>query len=81
MQQEVLRYQMHINSHFKIGSAGRSERIRTYNFAQGRVTDHRCNFTKHDIESVMNGECLEEFQAAMKQELILQAIKELNSSS
>jgi len=61
----------------QIGTAQRSERIRTYNFSQGRVTDHRCNMTLHNIESMMKGDLLEEFQNAMKIEVQKQGIKEL----
>ena len=40
----------------KIGTGDRSERIRTYNFPQGRVTDHRINFTLHKLEEFLSGE-------------------------
>src|SRR5919107_3057906 len=43
-----------------VGSGDRSERIRTYNFPQGRVTDHRINLTLYKIDKVMNGEALDE---------------------
>jgi peptide chain release factor 1 len=42
-----------------VGSGDRSERIRTYNFPQGRVTDHRINLTLYKIESIMLGDLQE----------------------
>ena len=44
----------------KIGTGDRSERIRTYNFPQGRVTDHRINFTLHKLEEFIEGEIFDE---------------------
>jgi len=43
-----------------VGSGDRSERIRTYNFPQGRVTDHRINLTLYKLDRVISGECLDE---------------------
>ena len=53
----------------KIGTGDRSERIRTYNFPQGRVTDHRINLTLHKLEEFMQGEIFDE----MIENLSLQA--------
>jgi peptide chain release factor 1 len=50
-----------------IGSGDRSERIRTYNFPQGRVTDHRINLTLYKIEQIMDG-ALDELSAALTAE-------------
>jgi peptide chain release factor 1 len=50
-----------------IGSGDRSERIRTYNFPQGRVTDHRINFTLHKLERILDGE-LDELIGALAAE-------------
>ena len=59
----------------KIGTGDRSERIRTYNFPQGRVTDHRINLTLHKLEEFMEGEIFDE----IIENLSLQAQKdELN---
>lgn len=49
----------------QVGSGDRSERIRTYNFPQGRVTDHRINLTLYKIEDVMNGSAIGELMDAL----------------
>ena len=56
----------------KIGTGDRSERIRTYNFPQGRVTDHRINLTLHKLNEFMEGEIFDE----MVESLSLQAQEE-----
>lgn len=48
----------------QVGSGDRSERIRTYNFSQNRITDHRINLTKYNLDQVMEGE-LEEILSAL----------------
>ena len=60
----------------KIGTGDRSERIRTYNFPQGRVTDHRINLTLHKLEEFLEGEAFDE----MIEVLTLQAQEESLSS-
>jgi peptide chain release factor 1 len=50
-----------------IGSGDRSERIRTYNFPQGRVTDHRINLTLYKIDSIMDGDLDELTQALVSE--------------
>jgi peptide chain release factor 1 len=49
----------------QVGSGDRSERIRTYNFPQGRVTDHRINFTLYKLDRVVAGEALDEVVDAL----------------
>ena len=49
----------------KIGTGDRSERIRTYNFPQGRVTDHRINLTLHKLEEFLEGEVFDEIIEAL----------------
>ena len=56
----------------KIGTGDRSERIRTYNFPQGRVTDHRINLTLHKLEEFLEGEAFDE----MVESLTLRAQEE-----
>jgi len=60
----------------KIGTGDRSERIRTYNFPQGRVTDHRINLTLHRLEEFLEGEAFDE----MIESLTLQAQEDSLSS-
>jgi peptide chain release factor 1 len=49
----------------QVGSGDRSERIRTYNFPQGRVTDHRINLTLYKLDKVIAGDALEELISAL----------------
>ena len=67
------------NRKSQIGSGDRSERIRTYNFPQGRVTDHRINLTLHKLEEFLSGEIHEEMNEALRlkeQDLKLQNLKQ-----
>ena len=56
----------------QVGTGDRSERIRTYNFPQGRVTDHRINLTLHKLDEFLEGENFDE----MIESLTLQAQEE-----
>lgn len=53
------------NRKSQVGSGDRSERIRTYNFPQGRVTDHRINLTLYKLDYIVNGEALDEVIQAL----------------
>jgi peptide chain release factor 1 len=52
----------------QVGSGDRSERIRTYNFPQGRVTDHRINITLHKLEKILAGDGLDELLETLVRE-------------
>ena len=62
----------------KIGSGDRSERIRTYNFPQGRVTDHRINLTLHKLEEFMEGEIFDEMIENLNLKAQQEEISKLN---
>lgn len=68
----------------QIGTSARSDRVRTYNFAQNRVTDHRCNISKFDVDRFMRGEDMDEvFDTldAQLQEEQLAALEEAAAST
>ena len=59
----------------KIGTGDRSERIRTYNFPQGRITDHRINLTIHKLEEFLEGEVFDEHNIKSSLTLLLKQFK------
>ena len=62
----------------KIGSGDRSERIRTYNFPQGRVTDHRINLTLHKLEEFLEGEVFDEIIESLTLQAQEESLSKLN---
>lgn len=67
--------EMAANRRSQVGSGDRSERIRTYNFPQSRVTDHRINLTLHKLETFMEGD-LQEMVNALSAQAQTDALKE-----
>jgi peptide chain release factor 1 len=66
-EEEVRRQEDEISSHRKslVSTGDRSAKIRTYNFPQGRVTDHRINLTVYNLDDILNGN-LQEFLDALQ---------------
>jgi peptide chain release factor 1 len=64
----------------QVGSGDRSQRIRTYNFPQGRVTDHRINLTLHQLPQILDGD-LGELIAALQREAQAEALAALAGSA
>ena len=62
----------------QVGSGDRSERIRTYNFPQGRVSDHRINLTVHKLDRVLEGDALDELVDALTAEDEAQKLGEVS---
>lgn len=62
----------------QVGSGDRSERIRTYNYPQGRITDHRINLTLYKLDDVVSGDCLDEIIDALVSEHQAERLAELD---
>ena len=52
----------------QVGSGDRSERVRTYNFPQGRVTDHRIGLTSYNLDQILDGDLIEFIEALVQEE-------------
>jgi peptide chain release factor 1 len=65
VEREKLDKERSANRRDQVGSGDRSERIRTYNFPQGRVTDHRINLTLYQLDKVLSGEALDDLVDAL----------------
>lgn len=77
MQRQALDKERSQNRKNQVGSGDRSERIRTYNFPQGRVTDHRINKTSYQLNEVLNGTGLDEFIEALITEDQMERLSEI----
>ncbi|WP_243361075.1 peptide chain release factor 1 [Fundidesulfovibrio terrae] len=73
-EQEKQRQEVEANRRQQVGSGDRSERIRTYNFPQGRMTDHRINFTLHNLDKIMDGD-IEDMMDALTNHYQTEALK------
>ena len=65
------------NRKSQVGTGDRSERIRTYNFPQSRITDHRVNYTSHALQETMMGE-LDHMIDFLEKEDLTQRIKNID---
>ena len=76
MEYEKQRKEVESERRSQVGSGDRSEKIRTYNFPQGRVTDHRIKLTLHRLDSVLDGDLDEMIDAliAYDQAELLKAV-------
>lgn len=79
MQRQKLDQERAKDRKLQVGSGDRSERIRTYNYPQSRLTDHRINLTLYKLEDVVTGECLHEVIDALVAEDQAEALASLES--
>ncbi|MBR6327819.1 MAG: peptide chain release factor 1, partial [Alphaproteobacteria bacterium] len=77
MQKETIDANYSEKRKLQVGSGDRSERIRTYNYPQGRVTDHRINLTLYKLDDVVSGEALGEIIDALVTEDQAERLAEL----
>ena len=61
----------------QMGTTDRSDKIRTYNFPQDRITDHRIGLTKYGIQQFLNGEMIDEFVEAFQEKVFEDKVNEL----
>ena len=73
-EQEKQRLVVEANRRQQVGSGDRSERIRTYNFPQGRMTDHRINFTMHNLDKILDGD-IDDMMSALTNHYQTEALK------
>ena len=73
-EQEKQRMAVEATRRQQVGSGDRSERIRTYNFPQGRMSDHRINYTMHNLDKIMDGD-IEDMMDALTNHYQTEALK------
>jgi peptide chain release factor 1 len=73
-EQEKQRMVVEATRRQQVGSGDRSERIRTYNFPQGRMSDHRINYTMHNLDKIMDGD-IEDMMDALTNHYQTEALK------
>ena len=78
MMEEEQQKELAANRKAQVGSGDRSERIRTYNYPQGRVSDHRINLTLYNLESIMQGQ-LDDIVEPLVQNFQAEALQEAKS--
>ncbi|WP_028574254.1 peptide chain release factor 1 [Desulfonatronovibrio hydrogenovorans] len=78
MMEEERKSELDANRRAQVGSGDRSERIRTYNYPQGRVSDHRINLTLYSLDSILEGK-LDEVVDPLIQHFQTQALKQAQS--
>lgn len=79
-EEERLQREQRLERSSQIGRGDRSERIRTYNFAQDRVTDHRVHMTQHGVQKMLNGEILDEFGGALRERELQERLEDFESA-
>ncbi len=80
MEQEKISAQLSQQRKSQIGTAERSEKIRTYNFPQNRVTDHRINYTTYRLKEILDGD-LDELITRLLEDELVKLLKEKNTIS
>eukprot|EP00823_Brevimastigomonas_motovehiculus_P001566 TRINITY_DN12122_c0_g1_i1.p1 TRINITY_DN12122_c0_g1~~TRINITY_DN12122_c0_g1_i1.p1 ORF type:complete len:351 (+),score=91.65 TRINITY_DN12122_c0_g1_i1:60-1055(+) len=77
LQKQSIREEYNAGRKAQVGSAERSERIRTYNYPQSRITDHRIGLSRYDIGKMMDGKLLDDFIDALIQNDRMKQLQEL----
>lgn len=77
IQREKVKSERDENRKSQVGTGDRSERIRTYNYPQDRITDHRVGLTLHGIDNMMNGDYLDQIVEALREQEKVEILKSM----